>query len=159
MSLRLLFVCLGNICRSPTAEVIVRERLDGLGLDPVVELDSAGTGSWHIGKAPDARTRSAGAQRGYNMDGLRARQVVPEDFQHFDYVLAMDQANLADLAMMRPRDARAELRLFLDFHPQHQQRDVPDPYYGGEQGFADVLDLVEEGAEGLIQHLRHRHGL
>lgn len=159
MSVRLLFVCLGNICRSPTAEVIVRERVAGLGLDQVVELDSAGTGSWHIGKAPDTRMQSAGAERGYSMDGLRARQVAPEDFHQFDYVLAMDEANLADLEMMRPEEARAEVRLFLEFHPHDRERDVPDPYYGGEQGFAHVLDLVEDGADGLIEHLRGRHDL
>lgn len=159
MSVRVLFVCLGNICRSPTAEVIVRERLARAGLDRAVEVDSAGTGSWHIGKAPDARAQRAGAERGYSMAGLRARQVAPDDFHQFDYVLAMDEANLADLDIMQPDDARAELRLFLDFLPQGGVRDVPDPYYGGEQGFAHVLDLVEGAADGLIEHLRDRHGL
>jgi protein-tyrosine phosphatase len=159
MSVRVLFVCLGNICRSPTAEVIVRERLARAGLDQVVELDSAGTGSWHIGKAPDTRAQRAGAERGYSMEGLRARQVGPDDFHHFDYVLAMDEANLADLEMKRPAHARADLRLFLDFLPQGGVRDVPDPYYGGEQGFAHVLDLVEGAADGLIEHLREQHDL
>jgi len=159
MSVRVLFVCLGNICRSPTAEVIVRERLARTGRDGAVELDSAGTGSWHIGKAPDARAQRAGAERGYSMEGLRARQVEPDDFHRFDYVLAMDEANLADLEMMRPEEARADLRLFLDFHPQSGERDVPDPYYGGEDGFARVLDLVEDAADGLIEHLRDHHGL
>lgn len=159
MSVRVLFVCLGNICRSPTAEAIVRERLARAGLDRAVEVDSAGTGSWHIGKAPDARAQQAGAERGYSLEGVRARQVAPDDFHQFDYVLAMDEANLADLEMMRPDDARAELRLFLDFHPQGGVRDVPDPYYGGEQGFTHVLDLVEGAADGLIEHLRNRHGL
>ncbi len=159
MKVRVLFVCLGNICRSPTAEVIVRERLVRAGLDQAVELDSAGTGSWHIGKAPDARAQRAGAERGYSMEELRARQVEPGDFYRFDYVLAMDEANLAELEMMRPEDARADVRRFLDFHPQAEARDVPDPYYGGEQGFAHVLDLVEGAADGLIAHMRERHGL
>lgn len=160
MSVRVLFVCLGNICRSPTAEVIVRDRLARSGLTESVAVDSAGTGSWHVGKSPDPRAQEAASGRGYSMEGLRARQVHPDDFHRFDYVLAMDSDNLADLELLRDDEGgAAELALFLDFDPGGRNRDVPDPYYGGDQGFAHVLDLVESAADGLIEHLRDRHGL
>jgi protein-tyrosine phosphatase len=159
LSVRVLFVCLGNICRSPTAEVVFRDRLARAGLDDRVQVDSAGTGDWHIGKAPDRRAQEAAAGRGYVMYALRARQVGPDDFHDFDYLIAMDAANLADLEMLRWGNAAAEARLLLDFHPQAAGQDVPDPYYGGDQGFARVLDLVEAAAEGLLDHLRDRHGL
>ena len=153
--MRVLFVCLGNICRSPTAEGVFRQKLREVGLAQQVEVDSAGTGDWHIGKAPDPRTRQAARQRGYLLDDLRARQVQPGDFQQIDLILAMDADNLADLQRLRPAGAGAELDLFLRRY-QLELDDVPDPYYGGEQGFEQVLDLIEQASAGLLLEVRRR---
>lgn len=144
---RLLFVCLGNICRSPAAEGVVRRAFDAAGI--AAELDSAGTGGWHVGAPPDPRMQAAARARGIDLSGLRARRARPEDFVAFDLILAMDSDNLADLESIRPEGARAELRRMLDFHPNPPRRDVPDPYYGGDAGFDHVLDLLEGAAEGL----------
>ncbi|MCG8391537.1 MAG: low molecular weight phosphotyrosine protein phosphatase [Pseudomonadales bacterium] len=156
MTVSVLFVCLGNICRSPTAEVVFRQRVQAAGLEDRIRIDSAGTGDWHIGKAPDPRTRSAAQRRGYQMDSLRARQVSARDFDDFDVVLAMDDANLADLQAMRPAQFGGVLGRFLDYARHASVREVPDPYYGGEDGFDRVLDLIEDGAEGLLDSLRER---
>lgn len=156
MTLSVLFVCLGNICRSPTAEVVFRDRVRAAGLDEHILIDSAGTGDWHIGRAPDPRTQDAAAGRGYDMSDLRARQVSVADFDKFDVVLAMDDANLADLLAMQPANSSVTLKRFLDYAPHSDVREVPDPYYGGEDGFAAVLNLVEEGAEGLLVSLQER---
>jgi protein-tyrosine phosphatase len=153
---RVLFVCLGNICRSPTAEAVVRElaRRQAGGLD--LEVDSAGTHGYHAGDAPDERAIAAARRRGIDMSGLRARVVEKSDFERFDLVLAMDQAVHERLARIAPREHAARLRLFLEFAPQLGRRDVPDPYYGGATGFEEVLDLVEEGARGLLESLAAR---
>ncbi|KZX62328.1 phosphotyrosine protein phosphatase [Alcanivorax sp. HI0033] len=151
-----LFVCLGNICRSPTAEAVFRERVIAAGLEAHIRIDSAGTGDWHIGRAPDPRTREAAARRGYQMDTLRARQVSPQDFYEFDVVLAMDNTNLADLQAMQPADVNVTLGRFLDYSTAASVKEVPDPYYGGEDGFDRVLDLIEGGADGLLDALRER---
>lgn len=156
MTVSVLFVCLGNICRSPTAEAVFRERVIAAGLEQKIRIDSAGTGDWHIGRAPDPRTRDAAARRGYPMDSMRARQVSPQDFYEFDVVLAMDNANLADLQAMQPADVTVTLGRFLDYSHEASTREVPDPYYGGEDGFDRVLDLIEGGAEGLLDALRER---
>ncbi|WP_414431466.1 low molecular weight protein-tyrosine-phosphatase [Alcanivorax sp. IL2] len=156
MTVSVLFVCLGNICRSPTAEAVFRERVIAAGLEEQIRIDSAGTGDWHIGRAPDPRTREAAARRGYQMDALRARQVSPQDFYEFDVVLAMDNANLADLQAMQPSDVTVTLGRFLDYSSGASVREVPDPYYGGEDGFDRVLDLIEGGADGLLDALRGR---
>ncbi|MED5387328.1 MAG: low molecular weight protein-tyrosine-phosphatase [Pseudomonadota bacterium] len=156
MTVSVLFVCLGNICRSPTAEAVFRERVNAAGLGDQIRIDSAGTGDWHIGRAPDPRTREAAARRGYRMEHLRARQVSAQDFYEFDVVLAMDNANLTDLQAMQPADVTVTLRRFLDYARQSEDREVPDPYYGGEEGFDRVLDLVEDGADGLLDALRER---
>lgn len=156
MTVSVLFVCLGNICRSPTAEVVFRDRVIAAGLEDQILIDSAGTGDWHIGRAPDPRTQDAAAGRGYDMSQLRARQVSVADFDKFDVVLAMDNANLADLQAMQPAGSAVELKRFLDYAADHSIREVPDPYYGGEDGFAAVLDLVEAGAEGLLAALQAR---
>lgn len=153
--MRILFVCLGNICRSPSAEAVMRHYLQQSGLAERVYLDSAGTGDWHIGKAPDARARAAGQQRGYDLDSLRARQVTPSDFQEFDLILAMDHNNLTDLQRLRPASTTAELDLFLRRY-QLVPAEVPDPYYGGPEGFEQVLDLLEQGCAALTQELRGR---
>mgnify|MGYP000061791326 FL=1 len=156
MTVSVLFVCLGNICRSPTAEAVFRERVIAAGLEEQIRIDSAGTGDWHIGRAPDPRTREAAARRGYQMDTLRARQVSPQDFYEFDVVLAMDNTNLADLQAMQPADVNVTLGRFLDYSTAASVKEVPDPYYGGEDGFDRVLDLIEGGADGLLDALRER---
>jgi len=151
VEIRVLMVCLGNICRSPTAEAVLRTRLRALGLHERVEVDSAGTGDWHTGEPPDARSQRHAARRGYDLSGLRARRVAEEDFHRFDLLLAMDDDNLADLERLKPDNAPAELRLFA-------AAEVPDPYQGGPDGFEYVLDLVEQASDALIQDLRQRLG-
>nr|WP_298169259.1 low molecular weight protein-tyrosine-phosphatase [uncultured Pseudomonas sp.] len=153
--MRVLFVCLGNICRSPTAEAVLRHKLREAGLEGRIEVDSAGTGDWHIGKAPDARTLSAAKRRGYDLSALRGRQVAADDFARFDLILAMDSSNLSHLQRLRPSAAVAELDLFLRRY-QAPFDDVPDPYYGGEEGFEQVLDLIEQASDALILELKGR---
>ena len=152
-----LFVCMGNICRSPTAEVVFRHYVDNAGLSESILIDSAGTHDYHIGHAADLRSQHAAQQRGYDMSSLRGRQVEEGDFHRFDYVLAMDKANLAILQRLAPRVGDAQVRLFLEYARHHAEREVPDPYYGGADGFERVLDMVEDAAEGLLQHIRQRH--
>lgn len=151
------FVCMGNICRSPTAEAVFRHYVEKAGLEHLILIDSAGTHDYHIGEPPDPRTQRAAKQRGYDMSGLRGRQVAVEDFVMFDYVLAMDEANLSILQRLRPRDASSHLGLFLEFAERHSNREVPDPYYGGADGFEHVLDMVEDAAYGLLEHIKLRH--
>jgi len=153
--MRVLFVCLGNICRSPTAEGVFRHKLRAAGLDQQVRIDSVGTGDWHVGKAPDQRTCLAAKQRGYELDDLRARQIEPDDFQRFDLILAMDQSNLSDLKRLRPANAVADVDLFLRRY-ELAVDEVPDPYYGGEAGFDQVLDLIEQACDGLLVEVRSR---
>lgn len=153
---KVLFVCLGNICRSPTADGIFRELVTSAKLDQKIMVDSAGTGAWHIGKAPDSRTIAAARTRGYDLSVLRARQVTARDFDEFDYILAMDEANLVDLQQLKPAHFTGHLGLFLEFGARGDYREVPDPYYGGSDGFELVLDLVEDAAEGLLKHIRQR---
>lgn len=143
--MRILFVCLGNICRSPTAEGVTRKLAEARGLS--IEIGSAGTGAWHVGGPPDARMTEAAARRGVDLSSQRARQVSSDDFYRFTHIFAMDGQNLADLKAIRPPDATAELALFLG------KGDVPDPYYGGAEGFEDVLNLVEAGAAALLDRL------
>jgi protein-tyrosine phosphatase len=153
--MKVLFVCLGNICRSPTAEGVLRHKLRAAGLEDQVQVDSAGTGDWHVGKAPDSRTRSAAQRRGYDLSALRARQVEAADFQRFDLILAMDQSNLRNLKALRPVDAQADLDLYLRRY-ELALDEVPDPYYGGEDGFEQVLDLIEQASEALLAEIRGR---
>jgi protein-tyrosine phosphatase len=158
MTVNVLFVCLGNICRSPTAHAVFQQMIDSHRLRDVITVDSAGTGDWHIGRAPDQRATAAGAKRGYDLSILRARQVAAVDFSHYQYILAMDLQNLRDLQQLRPADYRGELALFLNYG-QSIEREVPDPYYGESDGFERVLDLVEEAAHGLLQALMLQYGL
>ena len=153
MAERVLFVCLGNICRSPTAEAVFRQRVQAAGMTGQIDIDSAGTGDWHIGKAPARRSQQFAARFGYDLSPLRARQVSEEDFREFDYILAMDLANLADLQAIQPPDSRARLELFLTYS-EADEDEVPDPYYGGDEGFLRVLQLVESASDGLLQTLR-----
>lgn len=157
MTVSVLFVCLGNICRSPTAEGVFRKKVAEAGLAHLIHIDSAGTADWHRGKAPDARTVSAAAARSFDLSALRARQVVAADLHQFDYVLAMDEANLADIHSLSATAYPAQTGLFLRYSQQNNYSEVPDPYYGGEDGFSLVLDLVEEAAEGLLAHIRQHH--
>lgn len=152
--IRVLFVCMGNICRSPTAEGIFRTQVREAGLSQRIATDSAGTHGYHIGEPPDHRAIEAAARRGIDITDLRARRIEADDFRRFDLVLAMDQENLAQLHRLCPRDAVARPRLFLDFAPHLPARDVPDPYYGGVDGFEHVLDLVGEASRGLLDHIR-----
>ncbi len=151
---RILFVCMGNICRSPTAETVFRVRVEEAGLAQHILIDSAGTHDYHIGGPPDARTQRAAIKRGYDMSMLRGRQVEAADFSRFDYVLAMDHANLSILQRLCPQDSHGRLGLFLEYATQHNEREVPDPYYGGADGFERVLDMIEDAAEGLLGHIR-----
>lgn len=145
--MRILCVCLGNICRSPMAEGAVRALAQEAGL--AIAVDSAGTGAWHVGNPPDARGLAAAMARGYDNSGQRARQVRGRDFHEFDLIVAMDRSNLGDLERMRPAGARAELRLF---HPDGH--DIPDPYYGGPEDYERALDMVEHAAGALVASLR-----
>jgi len=155
---RVLFVCMGNICRSPTAEGVFRKRVAAELPELVIEIDSAGTHAYHVGEAPDARARSAAASRGVDLQSIRARRVESEDFDRFDLVLAMDELNHVTLLDICPPERQSRVRLFLDFAPHLERRDVPDPYYGGPNGFERVLDLVEEASAGLIEHIRREVG-
>ena len=154
MTIKVLFVCMGNICRSPTAEAVFRHYVEREGLAGQIQIDSAGTHDYHIGDAPDSRTQLAAQRRGYDMSQLRGRQVEVGDFACLDYVLAMDEANLSILQDLRPRDAQSHLGLFLEFAESRSEREVPDPYYGGADGFERVLDMVEDAAAGLLRHIR-----
>lgn len=151
---KILFVCMGNICRSPTAEAVFRARVEEAGLAQHILIDSAGTHDYHIGNPPDARTQRAAIKRGYDMSMLRGRQVETADFSRFDYVLAMDHANLSILNSLCPQDSHGRLGLLLEHAKQHKEREVPDPYYGGADGFERVLDMIEDAAEGLLGHIR-----
>jgi protein-tyrosine phosphatase len=152
---RILFVCLGNICRSPTAEGVMRALVRDAGLQERIELDSAGTGSWHIDEPPDARATAAARERGVELEG-RARQIEREDFAEFDLIVAMDRSNLADLRHIAPDDAaRAKVRMLRDFDPDIDgEADVPDPYHGGSRGFDHVFDLVHRSCAALLAELR-----
>ena len=145
-----LFVCLGNICRSPTAHGVFDAMLRQRGLQGRVAVDSCGTGDWHVGDPPDQRASAEALARGYDLSQLRARQVRPEDFERFDYILAMDEQNLQHLRGLCPPHYRGYLGLFLPFAEGADVEEVPDPYYGGSEGFSRVLDLVEAASAGLL---------
>ena len=155
--MRLLFVCMGNICRSPTAEGVMRHLLREQGLEDEIQIDSAGTGGWHVGAPPDERATEAARRRGIALDGA-ARQVRPSDFEDYDLLLAADRENVRHLRAIAPDDeARAKVRLLREFDPDSRgapDLDVPDPYYGGPGGFEEVLDLVEAACRGLLAEVR-----
>jgi protein-tyrosine phosphatase len=159
---RVLFVCLGNICRSPTAEGVMRKLVDRAGLQDSIELDSAGTGGWHVGSPPDQRATATARARGIELEGA-ARQIVIEDFAAFDLLLAMDRSNLGELRQLAPDEAAAaRVRLLREFDPASAgstDLDVPDPYYGGPGGFDEVLDLVQAACAGLLAEIRTSDGL
>ena len=151
---QVLFVCMGNICRSPTAEGVFKETLCKRAPDLAVHVDSAGTHAYHVGEPPDHRACRAAARRGIDLSGLRARRVAPADFPRFDLVLAMDEDNYRLLQKLSPPEYRSRVRLFMEFAPETGRDSVPDPYYGGATGFEFVLDLVEEASLGLLAHLQ-----
>lgn len=150
---RVLFVCMGNICRSPTAEAIARQKLQRAGIDAWVKVDSAGTHGYHVGSPPDPRAQSHAQRRGYDLSALRGRQVGPTDFARFDLILAMDWDNLALLEESCPEQHRRKLRLLMEFAPDTGSPTVPDPYYGGPQGFENTLNLIEAAVDGLVAYL------
>ncbi|RQR62138.1 low molecular weight phosphotyrosine protein phosphatase [Burkholderia sp. Bp9126] len=150
------FVCLGNICRSPTAEGVMRHQVEAAGLADRIDVDSAGTGDWHVGEAPDSRAQAAARTRGYDLSALRARQVSGADFEHFDLLLAMDDANLAELRRRCPAEHRGKVRLLMAFAPGATVSEVADPYFGGAQGFEQVLDQCEAACRGLLDTLSQR---
>jgi protein-tyrosine phosphatase len=152
---KILFVCMGNICRSPTAEGVMRRLLEDAGLGDRVEVESAGTGGWHVGEPPDERATLAARRRGVRLEGA-ARQVGPSDFRRFDLLIALDRTNLRELLAQAPDEEAAEkVRLLREFDPAADgDLDVPDPYYGGDRGFETVLDMVEAACRGLIDELR-----
>lgn len=149
---KILFVCLGNICRSPTAEAVFRQRAAAAGFE--VEIDSAGTGSWHEGERPDARARKYGEERGYSFEGQRSRPITQDDFHHYDLILGMDQQNLEALRDRCMHQHHEKIRLFLDYADGLSISEVPDPYYRGVDGFIQVLNLIEAASDGLITHLQ-----
>jgi protein-tyrosine phosphatase len=152
--MKILFVCLGNICRSPTAEAVMRGIAAREASDLALTVASAGTANYHPGAPPDRRSQAAARMRNYDLSKQRARQVSAEDFAHFDLILAMDRRNLAELLAMAPTAAHHKIQLFLDHAPEQPQREVPDPYYGGTNGFEEVLDLIEAASRGLLRRLR-----
>ena len=157
-SVSVLFCCMGNICRSPTAEGVFRRRVAEAGLEERIRIDSVGTHSYHVGHAPDARSQAAALARGYDLGNLRARQIAQQDFVAFDYILAMDEDNLAELVRVAPPEYRSKPVLFMDYSPDQTGSAVPDPYYGEAAGFEQVLDMAEAGCAGLLTAIKKKLG-
>ena len=155
--IRVLFVCMGNICRSPTAHGVFRELVKQRNLRERIQIDSAGTHAYHVGEPPDRRAQSTANQRGIDLSDLRARPVKSVDFDTFDYILAMDEANYTSLMGMCPEHARQKVYLYMSFAPQLNRREVPDPYYGGIKGFENVFVMIEHAAKGLLADIEQRH--
>ncbi len=155
-TVRVLFVCMGNICRSPTAEGVFRKLVEEAGLAGQVEIDSAGTHAYHVGEPPDTRAQAAARRRGVDLSPLRGRQAVAEDIQRFDYVLVMDEENLDNLLSICPSGLEEKIELFMEYAADGQPREVPDPYFGGNAGFDRVLDMIEAASQGLLDDIRQR---
>ncbi len=148
-----LFVCMGNICRSPTAQGVFESLVRQQGLDEFIRVDSAGTHAYHLGEQPDRRSQATALDRGVDLSAQRARRVVPEDFERFDYILVMDRNNLQGLQGIGKAEPRGQVRLFMEFASRWSETEVPDPYYGGPNGFDRVLDMIEDASAGLLAHL------
>ena len=153
-----LFVCMGNICRSPTADGVFQSMVDEQGLSDQIIVDSAGTHSYHIGSPPDLRSQHMAQSRGVDLTGLRARQFESDDFLDFDFLLAMDHANLSNMSSLRPDKARAQLELMLHYSEKFKQKEVPDPYFGND-GFELVFDMISDASEGLLRHIKKQFSL
>jgi len=151
--INVVFVCMGNICRSPTAEGVFRHVVKQRNLSEKIEIDSAGTHAYHIGESPDSRSQSTALTRGVNLSAQRARKAMAEDFERFDYVIAMDRSNYEDLKRLGQGSDLTRLHLFMDFTPVWDNQEVPDPYYGGANGFEQVFDMVQSASEGLLEHI------
>lgn len=154
---RVLFICMGNICRSPTAQGVFTQLLKQQGLEHLIKVDSAGTHAYHMGEPPDVRAQESAGKRGVDISHLRARRVDKTDFERFDYLLVMDRENYARLETLGEHPQRSKLRLFLEFAPHLGEDEVPDPYYGGASGFERVLDMIEAASQGLLEDIRQRH--
>lgn len=152
--MKLLFVCMGNICRSPTAKAVVDKHLHLAGLSEIISTESAGTHGYHVGEPPDQRAQAAALDLGLDISQDLSRQLNKEDFHHFDFILVMDERNRADALRLAPRDAKASLRLIMDYAPEYGLSEVPDPYYGGDEGFLRVLDMLDHAAQALVIELR-----
>jgi len=156
---RVLFVCMGNICRSPTAQGVFEQLVDSQGLTSLIQIDSAGTHAYHVGEPPDIRATQAAKKRNIELGSQRARRVNGDDFLDFDYVLAMDRNNYDDLISLCPTEHQSKLHLFLEFATGLAEDEVPDPYYGGITGFERVLDMIERASQGLLAEIRQQHRL
>lgn len=154
MKKKILFICLGNICRSPTAQGVLQKKIIEAQLGDVLHIDSCGTGGWHVGQPPDDRTIEAAKERGYDLSELRARRLSADDYHKFDYMLAMDTRNLADVIKKAPGEYHGQIRLLLDFAPQFNMTEVPDPYHGGQDGFERVIELIEAASDGLLEEIQ-----
>ncbi len=159
MNTNILFVCTGNICRSPTAEGVFRNLVESNNLNRKIKIDSAGTHNYHVGEPPDERSQQAAKKRGIDLSKQRARQLTVEDFEKFDYLLVMDHSNYLWANQICPSEHRNKLKYFLEFAPALNRKDVPDPYYGGKRGFEEVLDMIEEASQGLLEHLQNTRNL
>ncbi len=156
--IKVLFVCMGNICRSPTAHGVFQNLVEEQGLGAAIQVDSAGTHSYHIGGPPDSRSQAMARSRGIELSGLRARRFVANDFSDFDYLLGMDLGNVADMNAIRPEEAATHSQLMLDFSDRYEQSEVPDPYFGND-GFDLVFDMIDDASRGLLRHIRAEHNL
>lgn len=157
--IKVLFVCTGNICRSPTADGIFRKLVRDAGLESHIHVDSCGLSAYHVGELPDPRSRKMAQSRGIDLTDIRSRKIRPDDFQEFDYVLAMDDGHLQDMRRQAPDQYHDRIELFLDYHPTMAGQSVPDPYYGGTNGFVTVFDMIEEASLNLLSQIRKKHGL
>ena len=156
MKINVLFVCLGNICRSPTAEAVFRSKATSAGIIGQVFIDSCGTGGYHEGESPDPRAQQAGKQNGYDLSSIKARKITHSDFEKFDYILPMDKQNYSNLLAMSDAQYHHKIKLFLDYADGCTEKEVPDPYYGGEDGFGHVIDLIEQASNGLVEEIMRK---
>jgi protein-tyrosine phosphatase len=154
---KVLFVCLGNICRSPTAEGVFRNLVRAMNLEQQFEIDSAGTHAYHVGDPPDERAQAACARRGIDISRLSGRRAIASDIEKFDYILAMDRENYENLLKICPAGLESRIRLFMEFAPNRPEQEVPDPYFGGAGGFDRVLDMIEDASRGLLEDIRRTH--
>jgi len=157
--IKVLFVCTGNICRSPTADGVFRKMVRDAGLHEHISVDSCGLSAYHVGELPDPRSREMAQSRGIDLSDIRSRKIKPTDYYEFDYVLAMDDGHMRDMRRQAPNTHQHRIELFLDYHPSMAGQSVPDPYYGGANGFVDVFDMIEEASSNLLSHIREKHGI